>query len=73
MTYTIDRIEESIAVLEDEHETCTSVPVTLLPDGAREGDVLTWIEPGIWAVDAAATAARRARIRALESSLRAPD
>ena len=73
MTYTIDRIEDRLAVLEDEDGGCTNVPVTLLPDGAREGDVLTWTEPGIWAVDAAETAARRARIHALEISLRAPD
>lgn len=73
MTYTIDRIEGTLAVLEDEDGEFRNVPVAALPEDAREGDVLTWTEPGIWAVDAAETAARRARIHALELSLRAPD
>ena len=70
MTYTIDRIEGLLAVLEDEDGESRHVPVSALPETAREGDLVTETEPGVFAVDEAATEARRARIRALESLLR---
>ena len=70
MTYMIDRIEGTIAVLEAADGETRQIPVSALPDGAREGALLAETEPGVFAVDKAATAARRARIRALESLLR---
>ena len=43
MKATIDRIEEGIAVLisTDEEQVLTTVPVSLLPPGAKEGDALS--------------------------------
>lgn len=70
MTYTIDRIEGMIAVLEDEEGETRQVPVSQLPDAAREGTLVTETEPGTFAVDEEATQARRKRIRALEDLLR---
>jgi len=39
---TIDRIEEGIAVLlvRDEEKIKINVPLTLLPEGSKEGDIL---------------------------------
>ena len=73
MTYTIDRIEGLIAVLENEDGETRHVPTSALPDGAREGDLVTETEQGPFAADEDATEARRKKIRALEDLLRAPD
>ena len=40
MTYIVDRIEEDIAVLQDEQEALHPLPLTALPDGVRPGDVV---------------------------------
>jgi Protein of unknown function (DUF3006) len=42
MKATIDRIEEGIAVLisVEEEPVCMTVPVSLLPPGAKEGDIV---------------------------------
>ena len=37
MTYIVDRIEEDIAVLQDEQEALHPLPLTALPDGVRPG------------------------------------
>lgn len=70
MTYTIDRIEDGVAVLENEDGDTRQIPASQLPETAREGTLITETEPGAFAVDEAATEARRARIRALEDLLR---
>ena len=72
MTYTIDRIEGLLAVLENEDGETRHVPVSALPETAREGDLVTETEPDTFSVDEAATEARRQRIRELEALLRAP-
>ncbi len=69
MIYAIDRFEGAQAVLCDEAETCTVVDRALLPAGAREGDMLR-LENGVYTVDEALTAQRRARIHALQQRLR---
>jgi hypothetical protein len=59
----IDRIEEGIAVLvmqEDPHERI-NVPVSLLPPGFREGDVLTLTLEA----DTGATATTKERVSGL--------
>ena len=43
MKATIDRIDEGIAVLisAEEEPVCMTVPVSLLPPSAKEGDIVT--------------------------------
>ena len=40
MKYTVDRIENNIAMLEDDMLMLLPVPAALLPDGAKEGSIL---------------------------------
>jgi len=40
MLYTVDRIEENIAVLYDEEENQTDIPVCELPENVKESDIL---------------------------------
>ena len=67
MTYIVDRIEEDIAVLQQ--EALHPLPLTALPDGVRPGDVVQSDGDG-YRLDPAATAARRERIRHLQDRLR---
>ena len=69
MTYIVDRIEEDIAVLQDEQEALHPLPLTALPDGVRPGDVVQSGGDG-YRLAPAATAARRERIRHLQDRLR---
>lgn len=56
----VDRIEGDVAVLEIAGAR-VDVPVSVLPEGTREGDVLTFVRaPG----DTADAAARLARLKA---------
>ncbi len=58
--FVLDRIEGNFAVIEHESSTF-NVPVSLLPKGAREGDILRFrIE-----IDTSATATRREKMRSL--------
>lgn len=41
MRWTIDSIEEDVAAVEEEGGRMLRVPLSLLPAGVREGDVLT--------------------------------
>lgn len=59
----IDRFEENLAVIENE-EAEFLVERSLLPNGAREGDVLRMEESGFYAVDHALTVQRHAAITA---------
>lgn len=40
MKYTVDRIENNIALLEDDMLMLLPVPAAMLPDGAKEGSIL---------------------------------
>lgn len=42
MHYTVDRIENGIAVLEDDMLMLLPVPLKLLPEGIREGSILVY-------------------------------
>ena len=42
--YTIDRIEEDIAVLFDDDDNKTDIPVSELPENLKEGDILRFDE-----------------------------
>jgi hypothetical protein len=68
MQMTIDRIEEGIAVLvslEDKPQK-VNVPISLLPPGSREGDIVT-MQLGR---DEVATAAARERVTSLLGTLK---
>ena len=42
--YTVDRIEEDIAVLYDDDENKSDIPVSELPEDLKEGDILRFNE-----------------------------
>ncbi len=67
MKAAIDRIDEGIAVLIDpDDDTCRlRVPVSLLPEGSREGDILTVT----FERDEAATAEAKKKIAGLVRKL----
>ncbi|RGX54517.1 MULTISPECIES: DUF3006 domain-containing protein [Anaerotruncus] len=65
--YTVDRFEGGFAVCLNEENVQREVPLLLLPEEVREGDVLI-LEYGMWRIDEDETAARRERIeKKLES------
>lgn len=75
-TYTVDRISDGVAVLEDSRRQQLSLPVGWLPEGAREGDVLQvtatssgGVRTVTFAVDAAATQERLEEARELREQL----
>ena len=66
--FTIDRIEETKAVLECENGDIVSLDITSLPKKIREGDVL-YFEEGSCFLNKDETEQRRKRIENLMSSL----
>lgn len=44
MKYSVDRIEEGIAVCEDENGEIVKLETAMLPDGIREGDLFLMTE-----------------------------
>lgn len=60
----IDRFEGSFAVCEDENEKKTNISRDLLPQDAREGDVI-FIENSVYSVDFEQTKKRREEALAL--------
>lgn len=62
MKYTIDRIGEMVIVCEDENGDMLKVQASELPEGVREGDILTETE-GTWTLEKEETERRRQRIR----------
>ncbi|NLW02645.1 MAG: DUF3006 domain-containing protein [Clostridiaceae bacterium] len=64
MKITIDRFEGNFAVCEADGNKMISIERSLLPEEAREGDVLT-LKDGKYIIDAAETAKRKAYIKSL--------
>jgi len=62
MKYTIDRISEMVIICEDENGDMVKVKASALPEGVREGDILTEAE-GMWTLELEETERRRQRIR----------
>ncbi|HBE86569.1 MAG TPA: DUF3006 domain-containing protein [Lachnoclostridium sp.] len=62
MKYTIDRIGETVIICEDENGDMLKVQASELPEGVREGDILTETE-GTWTLEKEETERRRQRIR----------
>ena len=64
MKYTVDRIHGDRAVLESDGEEMCTVPVSMLPEGIREGSRVTE-ENGVYTLDVTEEKAlRRQRYRA---------
>jgi hypothetical protein len=62
MKYTIDRISEMVIICEDENGDMVKVQASALPEGVREGDILTEAD-GMWTLELEETERRRQRIR----------
>lgn len=62
MKYIIDRLEEGIAVCENELKKLISIPRDQLPDGSKEGDVLEELD-GRFSRSDQETEARRKAMR----------
>ncbi len=64
--YIVDRLEESLAVIEvtedNDRTHYATVPCSELPTNVQEGDLLTY-EENVWAVDVQATMARREKLK----------
>ena len=69
MTYIVDRIEGSFAVLQDEQEHLHTRPLTNLPASISVGDVLLF-QHGAYTVDVEGTRQRREHILQLQKRLR---
>ena len=69
VTYTIDRFEEELAVLEDENGVTLTVARALLPAEAAESDVVRF-ENGVYTLDRPETDARREQVLSLQKRLK---
>lgn len=69
MYYTIDRLEGALAVLEDEDGHTSTAPLSELPQGVGESDVLM-LRDGVWSPAPDEAARRRERILRLQQRLR---
>ena len=67
--YSIDRIEDNVAVLQDDEERVVNVDVALLPSDAVAGDIVRQVD-GRYEHDREETQTRRDRIVQLEQRLR---
>ncbi len=68
MKLIVDRIEGNFAVCENENKQMIDIPLIDLPEKIKEGSVLSE-ENGVYSVDEAAEAERRARMIALRNSI----
>ncbi|OJU17706.1 MAG: hypothetical protein BGN88_00165 [Clostridiales bacterium 43-6] len=68
MNYSIDRIEESMAVCEDEQGHMIHIPLKDLPPGVYEGCVLTKNHSG-YSINKSEETKRRSEIQTLQDEL----
>ncbi len=69
MYYTVDRLEGELAVLETEGKHTVTLPLSELPEGVKERDVLTQ-EDGAWRVAPDEAERRRQAILQMQARLR---
>lgn len=68
--YVVDRVEGGFAVLEASAGHMENIPLHKLPQGVKEGDVLSFDEEnGTFSIDASATQERAAKIKELMDGL----
>ena len=68
MKYSVDRIENGIAVCEDGEQNVINIELSLLPDGVREGDIIETTEKG-FAVRRNETDERRKKLAEMQANL----
>lgn len=68
MTYSVDRIENGIAVCENESGEQTKFKLYELPQGIKEGDLFNEID-GNFIINSDATAQRKRRLSELQNNL----
>ncbi|MBR7143187.1 MAG: DUF3006 domain-containing protein [Clostridia bacterium] len=61
--YTVDRVEDHLAVCQNGAGENVHVELSRLPDGTCEGSILRLGADGVWVLDAAAEEQTRARVR----------
>ncbi len=66
--WSVDRVENGIALLENDRREQKKVPVSQLPEGVKEGDVLAE-KGGGFRIDAQEAARRREEIIRLQNEL----
>ncbi len=66
---TVDRIDGIYAICEDKDRKMFAIPMAELPANVRSGDKLDIDDEGVISVNAEATAAARAEVRAKENEL----
>ncbi len=64
----IDRFEGSLAVCEKEDKSICNIDRNLLPDNAKEGDVLIETD-GVYTIDKTDTDIRRKKVEELQNKL----
>ena len=69
MYFSLERLEDTVAVLQNDHEETVVVDRSLLPPQAKAGEVFRFCD-GQYRYDDAETAARKERIYRLEQLLR---
>lgn len=69
MTYIVDRIEDGIAVLEDENMKHTEISSHKLPENAKEGSVLILNSDGSFTLDEAQTQKIKQKMLDLQKKL----
>ncbi|MBQ8623411.1 MAG: DUF3006 domain-containing protein [Oscillospiraceae bacterium] len=69
MELIIDRIESDIAVCENIDRTMVDIPLFLLPEGVKAGDVISKNELGEYVIDSDKTLERKQRIKRLLNNL----
>lgn len=66
--YSIDRIEGGFAVVEENDKSMKNIPLTELPEGVGEGDVLL-LESGKYTIDEEETLRRKDAVKELQKKL----
>lgn len=64
----IDRFEGEYAVCIDENGNSQDIHISKLPDGAKEGVIIKFVD-NIWTIDINETQRQRERIKKLQDSL----
>lgn len=64
----VDRIENGFAVLEIEKDRFDTVPLSVLPEGTREGSALEFVG-GVYQLNEAAERVRRRRLIGIQARL----
>ena len=67
--YSVDRILEHIAVLEDREGNCFDVPLAQLPEDVKAGVQLCLVD-GVYQIDQQATTSKRQKIVDLQNRLK---